>query len=485
MAPAVWTTSTFFALLAGDPVTAELAASPAASPAKIWDAALGHIRARVSTPLYQTCFLSLRPSDAPTAAAGDVFVLFVPSRYVKESLDPRYVELIAQAVAGAAGEVLPVELRLDPSPPTAIPGPADSPAANGHLAPPRTGASTPLNPRYTFDSYVIGASNRFAHAAALAVSEAPANAYNPLFIYGGVGLGKTHLLHAIGHYIQQMQPNAVVCYISSERFTNDFIDAVGDHGRIAGFKRRYRENDVLLVDDIQFLEHKEATIEEFFHTFNTLHDAQRQLVLTSDRPPKQLGLEERVRSRFEWGLITDVQPPDLETRIAILRKKAALDGASLPDDVLAFIASRVESNIRELEGALIRVLAFASLDHRPVSLGLAESVLKDLYPEAGPASITSDLIISETARYFNLSVDELVSPNRNRPIANARQIAMYLCRELTDLSLPRIGQRFGGRDHSTVMHATSKIRGLMNEQRSTYNQIQELTTRIRTRAKSL
>ncbi|HEU5003660.1 MAG TPA: chromosomal replication initiator protein DnaA [Actinomycetota bacterium] len=450
----------------------------APSPATIWDAALLHIRGQVSTPVFQTCFMPLRPGDQ----TPESFVLFVPSRFVKESIDPRYVPLITQAVAGAAGEILDVELLLDPTPVAPSHGLS---VGNGHAGPARRGDSSPLNPRYTFDSYVIGASNRFAHAAALAVSETPAHAYNPLFIYGGVGLGKTHLLHAIGHYIQQIQPNAVVCYISSERFTNDFIDAVGDHGRIAGFKRRYRENDVLLVDDIQFLENKEATIEEFFHTFNTLHDAQRQLVLTSDRPPKQLGLEERVRSRFEWGLITDVQPPDLETRIAILRKKAALDGASLPDDVLAFIASRVESNIRELEGALIRVLAFASLDHRPVSLALAETVLKDLYPESGPASITSDLILAETARYFNLSVEELVSPNRNRPVANARQMAMYLCRELTDLSLPRIGQRFGGRDHSTVMHATTKIRGLMNEQRSTYNQIQELTTRIRTRAKAL
>jgi chromosomal replication initiator protein len=300
-----------------------------------------------------------------------------------------------------------------------------------------------------------------------------------------VGLGKTHLLHAIGHYIQQTLPESVVCYVSSEKFTNDFINAVGDPGRISGFKRRYRENDVLLVDDVQFLEHKEATVEEFFHTFNTLHDAQRQIIITSDRPPKQLGLEERVRSRFEWGLITDVQPPDLETRIAILRKKAALDGVTLADDILTFIASRIESNIRELEGALIRVIAFASLDHRPVSLALAETVLKDLYPESGPGSITPELILAETSRYFNISPEELLSPNRNRTVATARQIAMYLCRELTDLSLPRIGQRFGGRDHSTVMHAAAKIRAQMAEQRATYTQVQELTARIRTRAKNL
>jgi chromosomal replication initiator protein len=458
------------------------------SAAQIWDAALDVIRGHVSTPIFQTWFLGIRPGSLrPTG-----LVLLVPSRFAKEWLEPRYLPLITQAVAEAAETDIPIDLQVDPDPqPAAVsshpvtssPQPRPGPLTPGSG---RRGDLPVLNPRYNFDSYVIGASNRFAHAAALAVAESPARAYNPLFIYGGVGLGKTHLLHAIGHYIQQIQPSAIVSYVSSEKFTNDFINAVGDPGRIAGFKRRYRENDVLLVDDIQFLEHKEATVEEFFHTFNTLHDAQRQLVLTSDRPPKQLGLEERVRSRFEWGLITDVQPPDLETRIAILRKKAVMDGAStLSDDVLAFIASRIESNIRELEGALIRVIAFASLDQRPVSLALAETVLKDLYPESGPGSITPELILAETSRYFNISPEELLSPNRNRTVATARQIAMYLCRELTDLSLPRIGQRFGGRDHSTVMHAAAKIRALMAEQRSTYTQIQELTSRIRTRAKNL
>ena len=452
------------------------------SAPQIWDAALDVIKEEVSTPIFRTWFQGIRPG----ALEPSGLVLLVPSRFAKEWLEPRYLPLISRAVASAAATDIPIELQIDPSPVT-------TQTQNLQYQPPEAaathanrGTSPALNPRYTFDTYVIGASNRFAHAAALAVAEAPARAYNPLFIYGGVGLGKTHLLHAVGYYIQQTLPNSVISYVSSEKFTNDFINAVGDPGRIAGFKRRYRENDVLLVDDIQFLEHKEATVEEFFHTFNTLHDAQRQLVITSDRPPKQLGLEERVRSRFEWGLITDVQPPDLETRIAILRKKAALDGASnLSDDVLEFIASRVESNIRELEGALIRVVAFASLDHRPISLALAETVLKDLYPESGPCSITPELILAETSRYFNISPEELISPNRNRSVATARQIAMYLCRELTDLSLPRIGQRFGGRDHSTVMHATAKIRGLMAEQRATYTQIQELTSRIRTRAKNL
>ena len=463
------------------------------SAPQIWDAALDVIRQHVSTPIFQTWFLGIRADSLrPTG-----LVLLVPSRFAKEWLEPRYLALITSAVASAAETEIPIDLQVDPDPASGpdlplTPAPGLAPMSTGSSGPggssnpARRGDAPVLIPRYSFDSYVIGASNRFAHAAALAVAEAPAQAYNPLFIYGGAGLGKTHLLHAIGQYIQQTQPNAVVSYVSSEKFTNDFINAVGDPGRIAGFKRRYRENDVLLVDDIQFLEHKEATVEEFFHTFNTLHDAQRQLVLTSDRPPKQLGLEERVRSRFEWGLITDVQPPDLETRIAILRKKAALDGAdTLSGDVLAFIASRIESNIRELEGALIRVIAFASLDRRPVSLALAETVLKDLYPESGPGSITPELILAETSRYFNISPEELLSPNRNRTVATARQIAMYLCRELTDLSLPRIGQRFGGRDHSTVMHAAAKIRALMAEQRSTYTQVQELTSRIRTRAKNL
>ena len=373
-----------------------------------------------------------------------------------------------------------MDVRIDIDPGLAPP-PAES-------APAFMASNEPLflNPRYTFESYVIGASNRFSHAAALAVAEAPARAYNPLFIYGGVGLGKTHLLHAIGHYVVQTQPSALVRYISSEQFTNEFIASVGDPGRISGFKRRYRECDVLLVDDIQFLENKEATIEEFFHTFNTLYDASKQIVLTSDRAPKQLGLDERVRSRFGCGLITDVQPPDLETRIAILRKKAEFEGVvQLDDDVLAFIASRVESNIRELEGALIRVIAFASLDRARVSVPLAENVLQSLYPEGESGTITPDLILSETSRYFGLDSAEVLSNRRDRALVNARHMAMYLCRELTDLSLPRIGQRFGGRDHSTVMHANAKIRVLMAEKRSTYNQIQELTSRIRTRAKAL
>ncbi|MGH2733514.1 MAG: chromosomal replication initiator protein DnaA [Actinomycetota bacterium] len=444
----------------------------------LWSDALAFIRSRLSTPVFHSWFEAIRPGRLDSSGLE----LLLPSRFAKQWIEPRYLPLIHHAVASAAGHELPITLEINSEPPAA-PAPASPSSRRSH---PPTEPPTPLNPRYSFDTYVIGASNRFAHAAALAVAEAPARAYNPLFIYGGVGLGKTHLLHSVGHYILQTQPRASVCYVSSEKFTNDFIAAVGDPGRIAGFKRRYRESDVLLVDDIQFLENKEATLEEFFHTFNTLHDAARQIMLTSDRPPKQLGLEERMRSRFEWGLITDVQPPDLETRIAILRKKAEFEGLGhLDDDIFAFIASRIESNIRELEGALIRVIAFASLDHSQVTVSLAETVLKDLYPESGPASISPELILAEASRYFDISPDELLSPNRHRSLVHARQIAMYLCRELTDLSLPRIGQRFGGRDHSTVMHADGKIRGLLTENRTVYNQIQELTSRIRTRAQSL
>ncbi|MGA1279269.1 MAG: chromosomal replication initiator protein DnaA [Candidatus Nanopelagicaceae bacterium] len=343
--------------------------------------------------------------------------------------------------------------------------------------------SSQLNPRYIFETFVIGASNRFAHAAALAVAEAPAKAYNPLFIYGESGLGKTHLLHAIGAYAKELYGNVRVRYVSSEEFTNDFINSIRDD-KSSGFQKRYRDLDILLVDDIQFLENKERTQEEFFHTFNTLYNANKQIVISSDRPPKQLTtLEDRLRSRFEWGLITDIQPPELETRIAILRKKAAQEKLNAPDDVLEYIASKIDSNIRELEGALIRVTAFASLNRQMVDLGLAEIVLKDLIPREGGPEITPGTIIQQTATYFSLSVDDLCGTSRSRVLVNARQIAMYLCRELTELSLPKIGQTFGGRDHTTVMHADRKIRQLMAERRSIYNQVTELTNRIKQSAK--
>jgi chromosomal replication initiator protein len=368
--------------------------------------------------------------------------------------------------------------------PGAGPGtaPAAGPAAGGHGAP--RPAQARLNPKYTFETFVIGSSNRFAHAAAVAVAEAPAKAYNPLFIYGDSGLGKTHLLHAIGHYAQSLYQGVKVRYVSSEEFTNDFINMIRD-GKQDGFRRRYRDVDVLLVDDIQFLENKEGTQEEFFHTFNTLHNASKQIVISSDRAPKRLvTLEDRLRSRFEWGLLTDVQPPELETRIAILRKKAVQDRLNAPPEALEYIASRISTNIRELEGALIRVTAFASLNRQSVDLQLAEFVLKDLIPEAQGPEITASMIMGQTASYFGLSIDDLCGTSRSRVLVTARQIAMYLCRELTELSLPKIGQQFGGRDHTTVMHADRKIRSLMAERRSIYNQVTELTNRIKQQALS-
>ncbi|WP_233559055.1 chromosomal replication initiator protein DnaA [Micromonospora radicis] len=336
-----------------------------------------------------------------------------------------------------------------------------------------------LNPKYMFETFVIGSSNRFAHAASVAVAESPAKAYNPLFIYGSSGLGKTHLLHAIGHYATTLGNARSVRYVSTEEFTNDFINSLRDD-KTSAFQRRYRDVDILLIDDIQFLENRERTQEEFFHTFNTLHNANKQIVITSDRSPKQLAtLEDRLRTRFEWGLLADIQPPDLETRIAILQKKAAQERLYAPPDVLEFIASRVSNSIRELEGALIRVTAFASLTRSNVELSLAEEVLRDFIPDGAGPEITADQIMVSTADYFGVSLEDLRGHSRSRVLVNARQVAMYLCRELTDLSLPRIGQAFGGRDHTTVMHADRKIRQQMAERRSLYNQIAELTNRIK------
>jgi chromosomal replication initiator protein len=347
---------------------------------------------------------------------------------------------------------------------------------------PRKDVGARLNPKYTFETFVIGASNRFAHAAAIAVAENPGKSYNPLTIYGDSGLGKTHLLHALGHYVRSYFETTRVRYVSTEELTNDFINAISQN-KGAEFRQRYRDVDVLLIDDIQFLEGKEQTQEEFFHTFNTLHNAEKQIVMTSDRPPKLLeNLEPRLRSRFGWGLITDVQAPDLETRIAILRKKAAQERLVAGPDVLEFIATRIQTNIRELEGALIRVTAFASLNRQQVDLALAEIVLKDLIPEGGEAQITSSMIMAQTASYFDITIEDLCGGSRTQQLVNARQIAMYLCRELTDLSLPKIGQQFGGRDHTTVMHADRKIRTQMGEKRSTFNQVTELTNRIKQQA---
>jgi chromosomal replication initiator protein len=362
--------------------------------------------------------------------------------------------------------------------PSAATGPAHQEDSETTL-----GIDTSLNGKYTFDTFVIGASNRFAQAAASAVAEAPAKAYNPLFIYGGSGLGKTHLLHAVGHYAQSLYPGIEVRYVNSEEFTNDFINSVqsGQFGKAQEFHRRYRDIDILLIDDIQFLQRAPETMEAFFHTFNTLHNADKQIVITSDLPPKQLGgFEDRMRSRFEMGLMTDVQPPDLETRIAILRKKVEMEGQQeVPRDVLEYIASRISTNIRELEGALIRVQALHSLSRQPMDVSLAEDVLKDLLAHDDGAEVTPSTIIAQTATYFGITVDQITSGARTRTLVTARQIAMYLCRELTDMPLIRIGEEFGGRDHTTVMHANKKISELMKERRAIFNQVTELTARIK------
>ena len=440
-------------------------------------------------------FLALtKPLGLLQGEGGATLLLNTPNQFAKDFLELRVKSALNEILTNQLGQKINIAVTVDEN--LEVDEPRDDilDETTPELQPKSgtgrdLGSKLPqeqsqLNPRYVFETFVIGASNRFAHAAAVAVAEAPAKAYNPLFIYGESGLGKTHLLHAIGAYAKELYGSVRVRYVSSEEFTNDFINSIRDD-KASVFQRRYRDLDVLLVDDIQFLENKERTQEEFFHTFNTLYNANKQIVISSDRPPKQLTtLEDRLRSRFEWGLITDIQPPELETRIAILRKKAAQDKLNAPDDVLEYIASKISSNIRELEGALIRVTAFASLNRQPVDMGLAEIVLKDLIPDQVGPEITSSTIMAQTASYFSLTLEDLCGTSRSRVLVNARQIAMYLCRELTELSLPKIGQTFGGRDHTTVMHADRKIRQLMAERRSIYNQVTELTTRIRAQAKN-
>lgn len=440
---------------------------------------------------------------------GDTVLIAAPNAFIKDVLETRLSPIICDALTATLGREIRIAVTVDESiaqdvneeeiddladatyadfaaastePESALPpmgsrGPAPAPRTSEE--------GSRLNPKYTFETFVPGSSNRFAHAAARAVAEQPAKAYNPLFVYGESGLGKTHLLHAIGHYTRTLYAGTKVRYVSSEEFTNEFINSIRDD-KAKEFQRRYRDIDVLLVDDIQFLSGKVQTQEEFFHTFNTLHNANKQIVVTSDLPPKQLPeFEDRMRSRFEWGLITDVTPPDLETRIAILRKKSAQDKLVAPPDVLEFIATKMSTNIRELEGALIRVTAFASLNRAPVDLGLAEVVLKDLVSDSAGPEISAGQIMAATANYFGVSLDDLMGASRSRVLVNARQIAMYLCRELTDLSLPKIGQQFGGRDHTTVMHAERKVRDLIAERRSLYNQVSDLTSRIKAQARQL
>ncbi|KQV06714.1 chromosomal replication initiator protein DnaA [Leifsonia sp. Root112D2] len=443
---------------------------------------------RITPQLYG--FLSL---VEPKGIMTGTFYLEVPNEFTRGMIEQRSrVPLLnaisdldeSLAVTNFAIVVNPEitqdipQIEEDPADQSYIETPVPQAVITEITAPARNNDSR-LNPKYSFDNFVIGQSNRFAHAAAVAVAEAPAKAYNPLFIYGSSGLGKTHLLHAIGHYAMSLYPGIRVRYVSSEEFTNDFINSIANN-RGSLFQSRYRNIDILLIDDIQFLQGKAETQEAFFHTFNTLHDHNKQVVITSDLPPKMLtGFEDRMRSRFEWGLITDVQAPDLETRIAILRKKAQSERLQVPDDILEFMASKVSSNIRELEGTLIRVTAFASLNRTPVDMNLVQTVLKDLITLDEDNVIAPVDIITNTADYFKLTVDDLYGSSRSQAVATARQIAMYLCRELTNLSLPKIGQLFGNRDHTTVMYANKKISELMKERRSIYNQVTELTSRIK------
>ncbi len=472
----------------------------------VWAQALSTLADGALTP-QQRAFVAL---TRPLGLVEDTALIAAPNEFTKDVLETRLRPFVVSALSATLGREIRLAVTVDPSiapsldeattdavadatyagdGSNATPVPVVTRADDG----PRPGTGSPttrpqdgrLNAKYTFDTFVIGSSNRFAHAAAVAVAERPAAAYNPLFIYGGSGLGKTHLLHAIGHYTRTLYNGTRVRYVSSEEFTNEFINSIRDD-KAAAFQRRYRDVDVLIVDDIQFLSGKVQTQEEFFHTFNTLHNADKQIVVTSDQPPKQLpDFEDRMRSRFEWGLMTDVQPPDLETRIAILRQKTVQERLDAPAEVLEFIASKISSNIRELEGALIRVTAFASLNRQPVDLAITEIVLKDLFPsETGP-EITAAQIMAATASYFGVTIDDLCGASRSRVLVTARQIAMYLCRELTDLSLPKIGQAFGGRDHTTVMHADRKIRQLMAERRSLFNQVTDLTGRIKSQPRTM
>jgi chromosomal replication initiator protein len=472
----------------------------------MWNAALDSLSDGTLSP-QQKAFVSL---TRPLGLVEDTVLIAAPNEFTKDVLETRLRPLVSSALSQIVGREIRLAVTVDPSIAPTLDSDltdeaADSTYANeepvyepsrgnireGNFDRPGMGSPSNkeefgrLNDKYTFDTFVIGTSNRFAHAAAVAVAEQPAKAYNPLFIYGGSGLGKTHLLHAIGHYTKTLFKGTLVRYISSEEFTNEFINSIRDD-KAASFQRRYRDIDVLLVDDIQFLSGKVQTQEEFFHTFNTLHNANKQIVITSDLPPKQLpDFEDRMRSRFEWGLITDVQPPDLETRIAILRKKTTQERLIAPPEVLEYIASKISTNIRELEGALIRVTAFASLNQQPVDLAITEAVLKDLLPSDVGPEITAAQIMGACASYFGVSIEELCGASRSRTLVTSRQISMYLCRELTDLSLPKIGQAFGGRDHTTVMHADRKIRGLMAEKRSLYNQVTDLTSRIKSQPRPM
>jgi chromosomal replication initiator protein len=442
---------------------------------ELWQQVLSVIQTKLSKPSFETWFKPIKT----TVFTDSSLLIYAPNKFSMEWLESRYAKLIVAAVFEALGKTVEVKFALETDeakPPAAQQAAAAAPKP---IALTQEEVSSNLNPKYTFETFVIGSGNRFAHAASLAVAETPAKAYNPLFLYGGVGLGKTHLMHAIGHYVLEHNPEARVMYISSEKFTNEFINAVRDN-RGEGFRNKYRSIDVLLIDDIQFLAGKEGTQEEFFHTFNALHEEGKQIIISSDRPPKEIPtLEDRLRSRFEWGLITDIQPPDLETRIAILRKKAKAENLDIPNEAMVYIANQIDTNIRELEGALIRVVAYSSLINQDITVHLAAEALKDIIPSSRPRQITIQDIQQKVADFYGLKLEDFKARKRTKAVAFPRQVAMYLSRELTDFSLPKIGEAFGGRDHTTVIHAHEKIAASIKSDQELYKIIHNITEKIK------
>ncbi|MCX7694519.1 MAG: chromosomal replication initiator protein DnaA [Caloramator sp.] len=450
----------------------------------LWEKTLNIVKTELTEVGFNTWIKSLKPIKI----TQDAFYLLAPTEFSKNILDARYKDLIGNAFKLVASKKYEIKFVLETDDifkeldgTSSKTTEANSNEPNAESKPKQTNddlTTSTLNPKYTFDTFVVGNSNRFAHAASLAVAEAPAKAYNPLFIYGGVGLGKTHLMHAIGHYILNNNPKARVVYVSSEKFTNELINSIKDDKNVE-FRNKYRNVDVLLIDDIQFIAGKERTQEEFFHTFNALYEANKQIIISSDRPPKEIPtLEDRLRSRFEWGLIADIQPPDFETRIAILKKKADMENLQVPNEVMVYIANKIQSNIRELEGALIRIVAFASLSNKEISVELATDVLKDIISNKNNKQITVELIQDVVASYYNLRIDDFKSKRRTKNVAYPRQIAMYLARKLTDLSLPKIGEEFGGRDHTTVIHAYEKISEDLEKDDALKETIDELIKKI-------
>ena len=440
---------------------------------ELWQKTLNIIKSEMSEVSFNTWIKSCEP----ISISSDTIKISVPNSFTQDILDKRYKDLVANSIKAICSKLYKVEflissdLQSEEVTKEQKKEKEQSIVVNDEM-------STTLNPKYTFDSFVIGNSNRFAHAASLAVAEAPAKAYNPLFIYGGVGLGKTHLMHAIGHYILQNNPNAKVVYVSSEKFTNELINSIRDD-KNEEFRNKYRNVDILLIDDIQYIAGKERTQEEFFHTFNALHDANKQIILSSDRPPKEIPtLEDRLRSRFEWGLIADIQIPDFETRMAILKKKADVEKLNVENEVMVYIATKIKSNIRELEGALIRIVAYSSLTNREITVDLASEALKDIISKKQGKNITINLIQDIVSSYFNLRVEDLKSQRRTRNVAYPRQIAMYLSRKLTDMSLPKIGEEFGGRDHTTVIHAYEKISDNLNTDETLQHTIEDITKKL-------